>query len=196
MAQAKKKTQSVKGAFQELGLPKLPNVMMVKLDDLLIDGQYQRITSESRVEKYAKKFNPVCCNVLIISKRSSGKMFVVDGNHRRAALQKLGYKHWHSYVLEGLSSAQEAEYYEMLNVDRKNASAAERFKARLHYKDPIATTIKSTVERCGFHVVLEKVSHKDGRTIHAIGALDQIFRRSNQPIVGMKMRQEQRMPSP
>lgn len=175
-----KKKKTVKGAFQEIGLPKLPEVLCIALDTLLMDGNYQRITNGDRVDKYSKKFNPILCGVLIVSKRSSGKEYLIDGGHRRATCQKLGYKHWHAYVLTGLNSEEEAELYEALNVDRKNATSIERFKARLHYKDPVAVTIKSTVERMGFELELCP-GRRGGRIVHAVTALDNIFRRSNRP---------------
>lgn len=174
------KKKTVKGAFAEVGLPRLPNVQCVDLSAIQVDGNYQRITNENRVNRYAQNFNAVLCGVLVISKRGNGEMFIVDGNHRRTTLQKLGYKHWHAYILTGLNSEDEARFYESINVDRKNATSAERFKARLHYRDPIAVTIKETVELC--HFELDVTNHRrGGRIIHAVTALDSIFSRSNQP---------------
>jgi hypothetical protein len=105
---------------------------------------------------------------------------LVDGGHRRACCQKLGYKHWYAYVIAGLDSRKEAELYESMNVDRKNANALERFKARLHYRDPVAITIKGTVEHNGFELELCR-GRNGGRIIHCVVALDMIFRRANRP---------------
>lgn len=178
---AKEPKKTVSGAFKEVGLEKPPKAITVRLDELQVSPLYQRVANKNRIALFAKQFSPVLCEPLFVSKRKNGELFVVDGNHRRNVLQKQGYTHWLAYVIEGLTSAEEAKLFELLNTQRSNASAAQRFKARLHWKDPIALTIKSTVEKCGFLLVLENLKSRTGIEIHAVEALDRIHRKSNQP---------------
>lgn len=183
MPQRKKKTERKRhpDAFKQVGLAKPPETKMVRLEDINVDGHYQRIPRMHKVEMYAANFDPIMCNVLILNKRVDGKLYVMDGNHRRLVLQKVGYTEWKAYVTEGLDSRQEAAKYEGLNSDRSNANCVEKFKARIWYKEPVAVTICETCKLAGFEIVLDKVSHRNGREIHAVAALDWIYGRSNQP---------------
>ncbi len=177
----KEKAKTPVGAFELIGLPKPPETKIVRLDEINVDGHYQRIPNLQRIEKWCKCFDPIMCNVLILNRRCGGHIYIMDGNHRRLLLQKMGYTKWKAYLTEGLDSKQEAEKYTGLNSDRKNANSAERFKARLWYEEPVAVTIRDTCKICGFQIILEKISHRNGREIHAVGALDKIYRQSNQP---------------
>lgn len=177
----KRENKTVAAAFKEAGITPPKKPIAVSLDDLHVDPNYQRAARENRVNRFAKNFDPIICGVLVVSQRPSGKLFIIDGNHRRNVLQKLGFNHWPAHVITGLSSAAEAEIYDKLNTERSNATSAERFKARLHYKDPVAVTIRDIVHACGYRIVLENYGRRDGRTIHAVSTLDSIFRKSNQP---------------
>ena len=189
MALAKKKKterrKTVKQAFKEVGIPKPPHTHTVLLDSLQVDGNYQRIPDEKRVARYAADFDPVLCNVLILNERESGTMFIIDGNHRRLILQTVGCTHWQAYIAKGLTSEQEARKYKAINSDRKNATVAEKFKARLHYQDPIACAIKAICRVKGFAIVLENSGRRNGRQIYAIDALELIYRSANRP--GLEM---------
>jgi ribosomal protein S17 len=176
------KAKSVVETIVDIGSDRRPTkTILVRIDDLHIDPKYQRHARDHRVKRFAEHFDPNMCTPLIVNRRSSGKLFIIDGNHRRNVLQKSGHKEWEAWVFEGLSSSEEAKLFDRLNTERTNASAAERFRARLHYRDPVAVTIVDTVSACGFRVVLEQGCHKkDGRAIYATSALDTIFRKSNQ----------------
>ena len=69
---------------------------------------------------------------------------ILDGNHRKVALQDLFGENikWEVTVLEGLPYEARAEYFESYNNDRKGLTYTDKFKSRLQYQEPDATAIK------------------------------------------------------
>src|SRR5262245_59163962 len=82
-------------------------IVWVDVSDLHIDHKYQREISMSLVQRIAAGYNPV--EPIIVSKRRSGKMFVINGQHRTSAAKLIREKRIRALVMEGLDTATEAE---------------------------------------------------------------------------------------
>jgi len=151
------------------------------LADLEIDEHYQRARTEAKVNKLRAHFNPNACQPLAISKRTDGSLFLVDGQHRAAALQDLGIELWPALVYQNLSRQEEAAMWSELNTRQTKPKATERFNARLTQRDPEALAIKSVVEKIGFAVHTQRSSRPQKGSageITAVEALERVYRRN------------------
>jgi hypothetical protein len=147
---------------------------------LRIDHDYQRPLRVHKVERLLRDFNEVVAGQLIVSERPDG-LYLVDGQHRWHALQKLGLTHWYAYVVRGISPIEEAKIWQAANTVRATPLAVELFRTRLYTKDPIATEIARIVEAAGFRLELlagrgAQSRQLSGRVIAAVAALDRVFR--------------------
>ena len=77
----------------------------------IVTEQYQRILNMKNVAGIVKNFDPAKLGVLVVSHRADGTYAVLDGQHRLAALRRLGYDAANCIVLEGMTIRQEADYF-------------------------------------------------------------------------------------
>jgi len=144
----------------------------VQVDKIDVDITYQRYLSPVKVKLIADKFDKNAVGVLITSKRDSGKIVVLDGQHRLEAMRKKGIISAECKVIRGLTIEQEAEIYIFCNVARKNPDALETFRARLIRREPLAVAIDNLVERCGLHIQFRRQgTSRKGRSVGAIWAV-------------------------
>ena len=61
----------------------------VPVEDLFVDPSYQRTLDEKRVDRIASEFDPALLGTREVSARN-GRSAVFDGQHRLAALRKIG----------------------------------------------------------------------------------------------------------
>jgi hypothetical protein len=104
-----------------------------------------------------------------------GKYFVVDGQHRVAALKIIGEKSAMCKVHQGLTYEEEAVLFIRLNKDRKGQTALSIFNSLFEAKDAMATAIKQIVELSGFYLPSSD-THKRGNMIVAVSSLQHIYR--------------------
>jgi hypothetical protein len=155
------------------------------VDLLNIDRNYQRDPGSSKIKAISDNFNLAAAGILIVSQRSNGLYFVVDGQHRLEAMKKLNIQQVECKVSRGLSVTEEAEIFIHCNTVRKNPTAIDVFKARLFKKDPIAMEINQIVEKYGLFIQLNgsSTNQRDGRAICAVFALIQIYERGQAPLL-------------
>jgi hypothetical protein len=105
------------------------SVYELPLDKLIIDDRYQRTTSDARVAKMAKNFNPTQLGLLQVSMRADNVFAIVDGGHRAALLRKKGLTHALCQVHIGLTVEQEALLFSELNSKAVKPSGIRNFVA-------------------------------------------------------------------
>lgn len=149
-------------------LPFRPEV--VSLSRMFVDHDYQRPLTNfvSRIEA---NFNPALVGALFCSERTSGKIAVIDGQTRMVALERLGFDAWLSLVYTGLSKADEARIFVLLQTERRSVTSWTRFRGALQAKDPEALAIRSLVESVGL-----KIGEGQG-AIKSVAALEYGYRR-------------------
>jgi hypothetical protein len=152
-------------------------VMMVRLDDLSIDPTYQRPLSKAKVDKIAEAFNPLAVGVLLVSRREGGELYVYDGQHRLAAMRRLGIKEVRCLVFDEMVKEEESGAFVSCNTVRGNPRARDVFRALLSAKDPSAQAIERIVENCGMKLHLDKGSGPNN-SISAVSALQRIYDRA------------------
>lgn len=158
----------------------------VPVAKLFVDPKYQRSLT-SLLKRIEADFDPAMFIPLMVSERRNGKMAVFEGQHRFEAARDLGYADVPCLVYRGLSAQQEATLFARLQKERRNISAADRFRATL-YGDPkrpetvMAHEIERIAEAAGFTVGSVK---SDGKTpISSPTALEQIYNTSKGDIGG------------
>ena len=112
--------------------------------DLHIDKSYQRPLSEARIRKICQEFHELIVNVIKVSLRD-GKFYVFDGQHTKAALERLnGGKpvmvDVMVYEFVGLTSGEqrelEAEMFAWQTGNSRHVESPLRFRAFFESKDP------------------------------------------------------------
>lgn len=139
----------------------------------IVTEQYQRILNMKNVAGIVKNFDPAKLGVLVVSHRADGTYAVLDGQHRLAALRRLGYDAANCIVLEGMTIRQEADYFRRQNENKQSLRINDTFNASLWAEDAESLRIKELMDKYGFR------HGKSGQPmcICAIGALQRILRR-------------------
>lgn len=146
----------------------------VPLDAITVDPRVQRQEGldQRRVNKMAANFNPDALGLLILSERPDGTLICLDGMHRRAAAQQVGWKQpVDARVFKGISIAEEAGLFLLFNT-KKDPSAISRFKARVLTGDGVAVDINNIARRRGWTIM----QSADPGNLAAVDALEQVYR--------------------
>lgn len=156
---------------------------MVPTDKIFLD-KYQRASIAPQLKRMDADFDVELFIPLLVSERQGGRYAAFDGGHRLKTAEKKGYKEVPCLVYRGLTPQQESTLFSRLQRERRNISAADRFKAEL-LGDPdrpetkMAHSIEDIVEGLGFTVGSIR---KDGMTpIASPSALEQIWRSRKGP---------------
>lgn len=160
------------------------------VDDLQIDPRYQRDLSELQVRKITKNFDPDAFGVITISSRVPGGLFVVDGQHRIAALRQMGWGQQRvpCIVYRNLSLEDEAKVFYLPQTTRKYMTPGQRFRARLVANEPTAIELKRLVEFHGFSLNLTNGGSADAKELDAIAALEFIDRQYSIEHLGLVLK--------
>ncbi len=106
-----------------------------------------------------------------ISHRDDGTYIVLDGQNRIALAKACGYgPRIECKVYEGLSKAEEAKLFRLLNAGR-NIKPGHRFKARITEQEPVAMAILEAATRAGWEIGLTPATG----VITAVSTLDRIW---------------------
>ncbi|MER6405941.1 DUF6551 family protein [Streptomyces viridosporus] len=114
----------------------------------------QRMFQRPWANKLAKIWNPAVLLPAIVSKRSDGRYYVLDGQHsNRVALEKHGPKfERHCLIYEELQPSEEAALFLAANRDRKAAKPVDNYRVALTAGEPLVMRIDAEVKSCGLTV--------------------------------------------
>jgi hypothetical protein len=147
-------------------------IELLKIEDLSIDPVVQRMLDPKWVSMRKNKFRPDGLGVFEVSRRASGMIHVIDGQHRRALCQEVSYPGPVTcQVYEGLTTADEAFLFQLLN-DRKGVPAIDTFNMRVQSGDPVAVELNDVLQKYDW-VVRASTSPFSFR---AVSALERIYR--------------------
>lgn len=144
----------------------------VSLDTLNVDRTYQREVSMTMVEQIRSNWDEVASELILVSKRSDGTLWIVNGQHRVAAASLLGQEKVWARVVVGLNAEQEAALRLKTNV-RLSDRPLERFRAQLKAGDPESVAIVKILDRVG--TSMNEVPTAD-EGINAVAAIEGIYR--------------------
>lgn len=118
---------------------------VVRIDDLKVDHSYQRDLDVNLVQKIARDYDIAAAGPLVISRRSDGSLFVVNGQHRGAAAKTAGETEVIAQVIDmsgvPLDEARKIEAELRLKGNtRRGDKVQERFRAQLAagYRESLA----------------------------------------------------------
>lgn len=148
------------------------SLRQVPVGELQVDHTYQRPVSPTHVNRIAKGFDHSLFGIVTVSEREDGSLYILDGQHRAAALVKLGRGEMRipCEVLTGLSLQEEAEIFHLRNSNKKTMSPQEKFRGALLSGDERAMEIERIVRNSGYEVNLDDSELRGGK-IPAIAAL-------------------------
>lgn len=147
-------------------------VLVIPIDDLNIDKEYQRDLDTTRGDKMAREWDPYLLNELTVAERADGTYWVIDGMHRWYAAKKRGYQALRCFVVRGLTAEEEAGLFRRLNKNRRAVNAWSDFKAALAEKDRDAIQIRDVVVASGYSIARTA----GPRSIKAVSGLQKIHR--------------------
>ncbi|GHU58877.1 hypothetical protein FACS1894133_4490 [Clostridia bacterium] len=133
-------------------------------------GDYQRPTSDRQVANIAENFDTAKLGMPVVSERD-GHYYLLDGNHRVAAMRILEFTHAQFIVLEGLDYEAEADFFRRQNENVRQLTKYNLYKAALEANDPLTVNINDVVKNNGFSVGM---STRNFNTISAIYALETV----------------------
>lgn len=148
-------------------------IEVLSLADLRIDARYQRPVHHAKIKQIAERFEEASASLLLVSERADGTYWVVDGQHRLAAMQRLGCLTAPCVVYQGLTLADEARIFSEANTIRATPSYVHVFRARLVAGDAQAQAIFQLVSTFGF-VLSEHRRHSGTGGAHVIFAASAI----------------------
>jgi hypothetical protein len=143
--------------------------------DLLVSETAQRIERPMWAAEIAADFDPNLFGIIHVSRRSNGKLFVIDGQQRLAALRIM----WpdtaeavqvECRVYENLSIAQEAEKFQGLNHNLR-VGVMDLFRVGVTAREPIPTAILKLVTEAGYEIR----QAKENRVICAVSSLRLVY---------------------
>lgn len=160
----------------EAGADTHPTVVeWVSVDDLHFAPEYQRELRESTVEFLVNNYRAREVGTIVVSRRSDGSLWVVDGQHRVAALRHLGIGVVRAEIHVGLSIVEEANLFEHLNRNRRAPSVFDLFRAQLAGQRPEAVQIVAIAAEFGYDFRRGGGAYRPN-SIDAVGAVEAIYR--------------------
>lgn len=150
---------------------------VLPLDALRIDRHYQRDPKTTLINTIAAAFDIALAGFIVVNRRNSGHLYVIDGQQRVQGARKAGEQEVLARVFEGLDRKTEAQYYDKLN-DTEPQLPHERFKAAFAAGDPQTHHIHQIVH--SFGATIYGVDGKNEDSIKAIAGLQWIFRQGDE----------------
>ena len=135
-------------------LPEPARTALVRLADITRDPRVNtRDLDEQWVDQRVDRYRAAAVGTLDVSYRDDGTYVVVDGQHRAELKRRAGYADSvvECHIYEGLTLAQEAALFVILNDSRKTKPVHE-FLAQLTEGDPEACEIAAIALRCSWNI--------------------------------------------
>lgn len=122
---------------------------------LVRDERVQRALSEGHARRLAQNLNIDALGTIIVSKRPSGEMVVLDGAHRVTALMMNGLGEYcvPCIIHHGLSLADEARLFLSYNY-KLTVNPIEKFRVAVQAEDPTAVRLDKLIRKHGFIVAM------------------------------------------
>lgn len=125
--------------------------------DLNVDDEYQRsLESENSltlIRRIAQFWDWGLCQPVNVARRADGSLWIVDGQHRRAAAVMRGdIPHLPCVVLTFMSKGEEAAAFVALNKQRRALNSVDVFKASLAAGDLDAKAIMEVITASGLSI--------------------------------------------
>lgn len=156
----------------------------IPINRMAVSDTAQREIKQYRVDHLVAHFDPEQIGTPVVNERS-GKFFLIDGQHRVAALaERFDETHqvqcW-TYV--GLTEEEEAEKFLQLN-DNLTVGALDKYRVSVEAGREIESDIDRIVRSCGMAVTKQKAEGGIG----AVGTLRRVYVRGGAHVLGRTLR--------
>jgi len=150
----------------------------VKIDDLRIDNSYQRPLKEGHIADIMMYFNWEGFGTPVIGRRSNGGLWLIDGQQRITAAQRLGATKVGVEVRESTGPKYEASLFHLLNSTSVVPTKMQIFRAALRAGNKNAVAINKAVKAAGFKIHLDVVNYSGNEWpyIRALSRLEKLFK--------------------
>lgn len=146
---------------------------IISVNDVTIDARVQQQFRPSKVTRMVKDgFDPSLAGTITVSRRNTGALIVLDGQHRVKAAIEVGITHLPALVHEGLTLAEEASFFLGLNA-KSNPTAVAKFLVSVVSGDKDDTAIKNIIEQYGWRI--REGSTRDGGIFNAVKRAQDIY---------------------
>lgn len=132
----------------------LGSAELVKIEEIIVDPAYQRTLRHDLVNDIARHYDIVKAGPILVSERTNGKLYAVDGQHRMAGALQAGEELIFAHVVHGLSRQEEAEL-RLARNDRRSDTTFEKFRTRLVMHDPKAEAVVEILRQQGTQLNLQ-----------------------------------------
>lgn len=133
-----------------------PVLMWVPVDSLHVDYSYQRAVSAKRGERViadiVTKFNWPLFQPITITKRDDGGYWVIDGQHRFLAAQKLAIREIPASLVELPTSHEKASAFVQINSSRVSINALAVHQAKVVAGDPISVRLQACCDKADVQI--------------------------------------------
>jgi len=139
-------TTKASAAKKTLKKPHTKTYAKVKVSDLNVDHDVQRMYDPARVTTLEATWNQTHAGTIVVSKRADGSLYVIDGQHRKEAKARQDPDGvLDAEIHEGLTRQEEAEMFLRLNRDRKAVRPFDNYRVALVAGMPNETRVHSEV---------------------------------------------------
>ncbi|WP_405520059.1 DUF6551 family protein [Streptomyces canus] len=133
----------------ELPAHKVDYGVEVEISDLNIDPQAQRTLNERRAQNIADNLVREAIGSIIVSERSNGDLYIVDGQHRWRACALAGIKTIRAEVHHDLTQAQEAMLFLIKNRESHKPRPLDEYHVGLTGGVPLFVDTQRILEKHG-----------------------------------------------
>ena len=129
-------------------------------DKLNIDHDYQRDrVSQARIRAIRNNWSWVACGVLVVASRGKEGLWVVDGQHRKLAVEsRSDINELPCIVFNTSGVKEEASGFYRANTARGPMDSCSKYKSLIVSGDPVAISVDKMIRESGY-----KVHYKGGR---------------------------------
>ncbi len=133
-------------------------IRILPITILNVDPSYQRGVKKKH-KNIVDEYDQTVLGHLLVGERRDGTFWVVDGLQRVTAMKKKGILYSPCEVFASEGPEHEAKIFTLAGSSktRSNLTAADRYRAALAAKNPIALTVDQVVRKNGFEVSLNGV---------------------------------------
>lgn len=157
----------------------------IPIRDMKVSSLAQRDLNQAWVDRIANEFDVEQIGTPTVNMRDGGTFYVIDGQHRIAALKQIGWgdQQIQCWVYEGLNEAEEAEMFLRLS-DTLGIKTFDKFRIGRQAGRQEENDIDAVVRTSDLCVSL---AHVPG-SIRAVGTLRRVYRRSGSKTLGRTLR--------
>lgn len=156
----------------------------IALGRIVVSDRAQRELKQARVDHLVAHFDIEQIGAPVVNERG-GKFFVIDGQHRVAALREIygDSRQVQCWAYVGLTEEEEAEKFLQIN-DVLSVSAMDKYEIGVEAGRETEADIDRIVRSCGLVVSRQKVEGGIG----AVGTLRRIYDRGGAAVLGRTLR--------